>query len=439
MTKFEYLKLCVQNRHILETAKWYFHIIGIPLPQTQELAQMEPLTPYPQPDGMYVVMQDEASGNKVLTKLTDAQPNQPVFHIRELIDVDHTWLPTISGSFQTKLGNLLINAVALYPSVKGKIPYMNDPINSVKVIEAKVAKLLKSDDEATDSDISISEYEELFNRLWFFSEFASLFNVAATARMITAAPGTKELRQKLLEENKGKLSDPAVVANIAAQLDAHDKAYLKEDEVAQAGLSRKENTARKKLHQMYGETNDFTSKLGSDPITGSMDEGLDTDPKNLAKYINDLRYASYSRGDSTKLAGYTYKILQRSLSGLSIVDEDCGTQRGFTRLITNANLKKTFGRYVKVSPTDKQWTLIEDVQQAEKYLGKTLVFRSALYCKSEGSTRCYRCLGETFKGSAAAMTNLAASISSEFMTLFLKRMHTSGFGLTTIERKDLIT
>jgi hypothetical protein len=37
------------------------------------------------------------------------------------------------------------------------------------------------------------------------------------------------------------------------------------------------------------------------------------------------------------------------------------------------------------------------------------------------------------------MTNLAASMSAEFMTLFLKRMHTSGFSLTTLEKKDLIT
>ncbi len=170
-----------------------------------------------------------------------------------------------------------------------------------------------------------------------------------------------------------------------------------------------------------------------------MDEGLSTSDKDLPKYINDLRYASYSRGSSTQLSGYTYKILQRSIAGITVVDEDCGTRQGFTRLITERNHSKLLSRYVKMSEQDKDWILVDSADQSKSYLGKRLVVRSPMRCLSPVPTLCYRCLGESFKGSASAMTNLAAAMSGEFMTLFLKRMHTSGFNLTTLEKKDLVT
>ena len=422
----------------MEYKPWYTYMLAILTPATHDWKTLEVLTPYPQADGMYFVDALEGSEDRQLVKLTDTQPGQPVFHIQEPVAVDHSWLPSISGSFTTKLGNLVINTVALYPALQGKLPYQDGPI-SIKALEAVLAKRMVNEEDAKEGDITVTHYLDCMDRIWFFTQLASLINVASTAKLITRAPGTKELRKKLLAQHQGELSDPAVVATIVAELDKHDKAYLAGDPVVSKGLSKKENTARKKLHQMYGETNDFDSGMGSDPITGSMDEGLDTNPKDLAKYVNDLRYASYSRGHSTQLAGYTYKVLQRSISGVAIVDTDCGTQRGYTRLITERNAGKLLSRFVKLKPTDKDWTLVEDAAQANSYLGKNLVTRSAMYCKSPGNTLCYHCLGETFKGSSAAMTNLAAAMSAEFMTLFLKRMHTSGFTLTTIEKKDLFT
>ena len=438
MTKLEYLKRCVQALTPMEYKPWYTYMLAIPVPASHDWKSLDALTPYPQPDGMYFVDAVEGSEDRQLVKISDTVPGKPVFQIQELIPVDHSWLPSISGSFTTKLGNLIVNTVALYPSMQARVVYMDGPI-SVKALEAMLAKRMVDEEDAKDGDITVTQYLDCMDRLWFFTQLANLINVATTAKLITRAPGTKELRKKLLAEHKGELSDPAVVAGIVAQLDKHDKAYLEGDIVVSKGLSKKENTARKKLHQMYGETNDFDAGIGSDPILGSMDEGLDTNPKDLAKYINDLRYASYSRGHSTQLAGYTYKVLQRSISGVDIVDTDCGTQKGYSRLITERNVNKLLSRFVKPNPNDKAWTLVEDADQAKSYLGKTLVTRSALYCKSAGNTLCYRCLGETFKGSSAAMTNLAASMSAEFMTLFLKRMHTSGFSLTTIEKKDLFT
>lgn len=438
MLKVDYLKRCVTAVSPLENHDWYVYMLGIPLPTTQDWQTLPPLTPYCQNDGMYYVDQDPQSQAPVLTKIVDAKPGQPVFHIQELIDVDNSWLPTIAGQFKTKLGNLLINTVALYPSIGATLPYQDGPIQ-IKTLESKFGKLMVDDDAPAEGYLTVSQINDCMDRLWFFAQLSNLINIAVTPKLISRAPGTKELRKKLLKENEDKLTDPAVVASIAKQLEEHDRSYLAGDPVAEKGLSKKGSTARRKLHQMYGETNDFDASLTSDPIKGSMDEGLDHNEKDLAKYINDLRYASYSRGHSTQLAGYTYKILQRSISGIDVVDTPCSTQKGYPRLITERNTQKSVGRYFKPNPTDKQWSLMESSEQAGKYLGKVLTFRSAMYCTSGGNTICYACLGESFKGSGSAMTTLASSISSEFMTLFLKRMHTSGFGLTKIEKKDLVT
>jgi hypothetical protein len=48
-------------------------------------------------------------------------------------------------------------------------------------------------------------------------------------------------------------------------------------------------------------------------------------------------------------------------------------------------------------------------------------------------------MGESYKGSKNAMNNLAADFSGTLMGMFLKRMHTSGFSMTVIDNKDLVT
>ena len=62
-----------------------------------------------------------------------------------------------------------------------------------------------------------------------------------------------------------------------------------------------------------------------------------------------------------------------------------------------------------------------------------------MYCQSKNNTICYKCLGENYKGVKNAINNIAATFSGELLRLFLKRMHTSGFSLVTVETQDLIT
>lgn len=426
-TKEQFLKECIHKQYPLEDKRWYLALLAILLPTDK--APTDKYIPTRKPTGL-VYLDEEG----VEQSITDAKPQQPLYRPTDRLTIDASWLPYVQGSIETTVGRLLLNAAAFYPSLGGRIGYVNKPMTP-KSIEASIAALMKNEDEIKnpDKEISVPQYVDCMDRVWFFTKLSSIVTVAATPKTVLPAPGVDQLRNKLLKENEGKLSNPVVVATIADALDAHDKEYLKDDPAAAHILGKKGKTARKKLYQMYGETNDFAGGLGSDPITSTMQQGVDTSEAVLPKYMNDLRMASYSRGHSTQLSGYSYKILQRSLSGLEIAQEPCSVQKGLERVVTNPN--KLINRYIRAG---SKWSLVSNQEEAGTYLGKAIMVRSPMYCTAGNNSICYACLGENYKGAKNAINNIAAGFSGELMTLFLKRMHTSGFSLTDIHMKDLV-
>lgn len=429
ITKEQYLKECVKSRTPLEDKRWYIGVLSILLPNSNPITEPYILTR--RTNGLFFKRPDEQEE----IGISDFKPNEALYRPNDKITIDASWLPHVQNEVETTVGRLIVNAAAIYPAVGARIGYINKPIK-IQQLENIISDLMKNEDDIKnpDKDISVSQYIDCMDRLWFFTKVSTMVSVAATPKTVLPPPGIDQLRDKLLKEYDGKLSDPVVVATIADTLSKHDQDFLRDDPAAPFILGKKGQTARKKLYQMYGETNDFGAGLGSDPIVSTMQQGVDTSETVLPKYINDLRFASYSRGHSTQLSGYSYKILQRSLSGLEIAQEPCSTQRGFSRLINQPD--KLVNRYVR---SNGKWVLVADSQQAGSYMGKMIEVRSPMYCTKEGNSICYACLGENYKGSKNAINNIAAGFSGELMTLFLKRMHTSGFSLTDIHMDDLVT
>ena len=441
-TKLDYLKRCILALHPLEDKNWYISSLGIPLPSKDHLPlkDLPILTLIRTQDSLvyvdHVSTDDPAHPTEAkLVPIVDWKKGQPLFYSTDHVIVDNTWLSSVSGSLETTVGCLMVNAVALNKTLGSRFPYVNGHI-TVSSLESAMGPNIKDPEEFKPNtrDISITEYLECKDRLWFFTKMSPIVTSASSRKMITPAPGTDELRKKLLKEAEGKLADPVTVAGIMQTLDKHDKAYLAGDRTSDIMSDGKATTARKKINLMYGETNDFVTSLTSEPITTPMSEGINVSPDTLYKYMNDLRLASYSRGNSTQLAGYTYKILQRSLSGVEITDTPCKTTKGLIRTIDDP--RKLHGRYARLS---NKWTLIATLEEAATYKGKKVEVRSPMECRAEGFTVCADCMGSTFRGMKNAMNNIAAGFSGELMSLFLKRMHTSGFKLTDIDVLDLIT
>lgn len=433
--KLSYLKACFQALKPLEQKSWYVNVFAIPIgKEVTDFSKYNHLDIVATNTGLVVVL-DSPTG-KVAEAIDDYKKGQPLFNMTDMISVDSSWIGSITKPAEKRLGGLLINRVVLYPVVQNKLPYMDAPITEKK-IETLFANVMieKKESKNPEKDILISDYVEAMDRLWFFTGISNLIVMASSYKTVTATPGSKELAAKLIEENKDNLGDPVVVANIMNKLsDLHDK-DLEGDPVAARMFDKKALTARKKQHLMYGETNDFVTTLKSQPITSTMAQGIDTSEEIFPRYMNDLRYASYSRGHSTQLSGYSYKILQRSIAGLEVTDKVCNTKRGLMRLIEKPD--KLVGRYIL---KNGKWELVNSTQEAGVYLGKTISVRSPAYCQTENENEiCYACLGEMYKGQKNAMNNLAADFSGELMNLFLKRMHTSGFGITKIDDVDLFT
>lgn len=433
--KLSYLKACFQALAPMEKKAWYVNVFAIPIgKEVTDLSSYDNLDLVATNTGLMFVSVSETG--KTLVPISDYKKGQPLFTMEDMIPVDGTWISTIKTAGEKRLGGLLINRVAIYPVVREKLPYIDTPITEHKIetlFSDRMIERVESKDP--EKDVLISDYVDTMDRLWFFTGIANLITMASSYKTIAAPPGARELADKLVAENKDKLGDPVVVADIMSKLtDLHNK-ELEDDPVAKRMFDKKAITARKKLYLMYGETNDFVASLKSQPVTSTMSQGIDTSEEVFPRYMNDLRYASYSRGHSTQLSGYSYKILQRSLAGLEVTDTPCTTKVGLTRLISKAD--KVVGRYVA---KDGKWKLVENLNEAGTYLGKVVTVRSPAYCNTTNSNEvCYACLGEMYKGQKNAMNNLAADFSGELMNLFLKRMHTSGFGLTKIDDVDLFT
>ena len=435
MDKLSYLKACFQALTPMEKKAWYVNVFAIPLAkEVTDFSSYDHLDLVNLPTGMVTVL-NTAEG-KMTEPITDYKKNEPLFTMEDMIKVDSEWISTIKSPTEKRLGGLLINRVVLIPVVKEKLPYLDVPITENKIESMFADKMIeKEESKNPEKDILISDYVDAMDRLWFFTSIANLITMASSYKTISAPPGAHALAKQLIEENMDQLNDPVVVANVLGKLtELHDK-ELEDDPVAKRMFDKKALTARKKLHLMYGETNDFVASLQSKPVLSTMDQGVDTSEEVFPKYMNDLRYASYSRGHSTQLSGYSYKILQRSIAGLEVTDTPCNTKKGLFRFIAKAD--KLVGRYIA---KDGKWTLVENVNDAGAYLGKVVNVRSSNYCATPNENEvCYMCLGEMYKGQKNAMNNLAADFSGELMNLFLKRMHTSGFSVTKIDEADLFT
>lgn len=435
ITKLEFLKHCLKYKVGVTQKRWYVTAFTIPLLKETDLADYHEGDIAVKADGLYAVLQkedDEAVGLEFV-KLSDYKPKEPLYRWTDEVTVDSDWLDNIQKEEVTSIGILILNAVAFAYPVGKKIPFLNKRGMKPSTIEHAIAIRLANTDEAVDGSISMAEAIQCIDGMNFLEFVGTFTNTAATPKSITAPKGARELKEKLFRENKDKLGDSVEVTKIANQLQAFDKEYLKDDPAAQAYFTGKATASRTKLHYFGGQGLDF--KEGSNNlITKSLGEGIETNQSEFPKWMNDSRYASFSRGGKTAQGGYTYKILQRSLSSIVIVGTPCGTKKGHKRLIEKGDLTKYVNRYYKKG---EGWVLFKSVEEVVPFEGKVLEIRSPIYCIEPGNNICYACLSEHYKHSRDGVTNISAAISSIILNTALKLMHNSAMGAATIELSDL--
>ena len=433
MNKFEYFKLACKEK-LFEQRRWVFSAFTVQQEGPQEWMK----DPYfgrivQTPSGSFFVNQQ-----KELEPLENTLASKPVFHLMEGIALDKKEFDNVNEPMTVSLGNLIFNLCAIIPAFGDKVPFVRGNIEISK-LEGHIAKRLKSTPKPGEKRepefLYVDEYLRFCDSFSYLTEFTQICTVALTPKAITQAPGTIELRNKLVKEHEGHLDDPLVVAKIEAELLKHDAEYLKGDPSESFLITKKSRgTARKKLFLDYGADAGLTKTFKVDMIQKSLSEGWDV--SKMPTMINALRAGSFDRGAETQLGGEAVKWLYRASSNVNILDKDCGSRLGLAITVDEHNKKKLIDMRII---TESSSRVIKNEEEASTYLGKRLMIRSPMYCKLEKTDYCRYCVGEKLGANPNSGATAISKLGSTFLALSLSSFHAKAVNLVSGKLDEMLS
>lgn len=431
MKRNEYLRLALQLNLFAKKA-WIVTAFSI--------TRDNPGAPYPgklipQPWG-YSFITSEGTEEKI----EDIKAGEVMFRFKDRLTIDSTWATNVKEPTETSIGNLLFNAICILSSFGSKYPYITGKI-TVSAIEESVAKLLQDtpvDESKRSSTLYyVDEYIKFVDSLQYLSTLTQLTTISATRKAITAPTGIKEFKAKLIEKYGDKLSDPVVLAQFEKELMAFDDEYMKGDPSDGTFVAGKiKHTARKKMFLSMGAELQFSNSQTVTPITRSLQEGWPTDPVSFTASLNGLRVGSFSRGAETVKGGVSAKYLLRAANNFKIVDTDCGTKLGISRLYNKDNIAQIQGRYLILG---NKVQFVENIAEANNYLNQTLTLRTPMFCKLEGDNICKVCAGIRLAQYPTGLTIPLTEVSAIILNASLKLMHTSSTTTAKMNIADSLT
>lgn len=431
MYKAEFFKLAMQNGAFKKRA-WTISCFSV----ISEEMNAWKKNPYPYrvvqtPTAVFFVNPDD---NYQLTKLDECKPNEPPFTFLHGLELHAGDFPNVKKTIITTYGNVFFNCCCIVHAFDDKLDFFEGRV-SVSQVENAIVDRLVSNDITDPKFITVNEYLKFVNAVMFLTNFTQLCVWAATAKSMTPPPGLKQFKAELLEKFKGKLTDPAIIAQIDAELVKFDAEYLKGDPSENFLISKKSRqVVRKKLFLMAGAEAGLTDGVAVDLIQNSLVEGWEI--SKFAQMNNTLRAGSYNRGAQTELGGVSVKTLLRASSNITATIEDCGSIMGRKQFVQDDNFK----RLVNLSiVTDTGPLLITSAEEAGKYLGKTVIVRSPMFCKLSKTDYCLTCVGKRLARNPMAISMAVSAYGSVFLNLFMKKMHGTTLSLAKYDYKSSIT
>ena len=370
-------------------------------------------------DGHYYFMDPEQDG---AVEMLEADPEKPPFSFGEKITLESREIPNVPEKTETTYGNLLFNYATLVHAFGDKIDFVTGRVN-IKDIEKKIEPILVDDppegQPVAKDTISVGEFRRFANAVFFLTGLTQLCVPSASKKTMSVSPEVLKRRDELLEQHKDQLHDPAVVAKIEQELVAMDKKWFEGDEAEGFYIKDKSfDVVRKKSHIMYGLEEGFHDETGERHfIPTSLEEGWDTD--KMPAMINSLREGTYSRGTLTALGGESVKFFNRVFQNVTIEGEDCGATMGMGWTVTPRNHKQFEGFYLVTGGKPK---LIE-VGETNSLVGKDIVVRSPMFCKTPGTSYCETCMGTQNAQYPKGLGAAASEVGSQFMGMFMAAMH----------------
>lgn len=414
MNKVEYLKLAITDPdNVAYRHDWMFSVLAVTRMEKSDKPYKFQLFctsngyEYFTPEGTYEVIDGIAS---------KGMPTEALFTIFEKIPVDNSWTSNIASPCEISIGNIIGNKILIHYPFGNKIPCPTGPI-TIDEIEKKVGAKLKD-----TPSIGESRSEEFFyvDELLKFNEalqtlksLASLISYAATPKNLVAPTGIDAFKATLNKEFAGRdMDDPLTFAEYENRLKDFDKEYMKDDPtMGKFTAGRAMGISRKKMFLTVGADQlKFNDAKRTVAVMNSLREGWPTKPREFVAMCNSARVGSYARGAETVNGGVAAKILSRAGSNYTLVDTDCKSSIGVTRLYGKNNINKLIGVSV-ITGSGKTELVLED--QKGKYLGAYTTTRSPFGCKLKGENICRVCIGEKlfrFKNGASIFLMETSSI-----------------------------
>lgn len=419
VSKQEYFQYSLRNG-LLNKKQWYYCTMTIPLHTKNEYFEIK--------DNRYYVYMN---GKKEEVK--NANPKEPLFDELEPITLFNADLPNIEHSVDTTIGKAIYNYLCFVYPFKDKIPYKNDSKIKPDKIEKELANLLSKD------KITVKELHDFGNACSLLQTLFAVVTISATKKTMTAPPGIKEFKKKLMEEfnkkyGKNWVKDPVRAIEFQNALIAYDDEYLKDDPSNGKMLSGKAKGARGKMYLAFGQ--DVGLKEDgelSELIPDSLDDGYPMEKKHLTTLYNSNRAGSFARGNETKDGGVAAKNGLRATTTVIIDGEDCNASFFKNTMITKENLPSLAGRYYY---KDNKLNMIDD---NDKFLiGKEVKMRSPLYCNSAQKIYCTTCCGNRMRGRRNGIVGLMSEGTGKILNNSMKMMHKTERTLVNIDIRKYI-
>lgn len=323
-------------------------------------------------------------------------------------------------------GTLLVNYMLLIYPFQGKIPLMEGKIK-IKAIEKIIEKRL-SDQTDDPNALTVEEYNRYRKATGLLDGLTQLSVPSATEKTMTHHPDTEKRKQELLEQYKGRLDDPTVVATIQEELKKLDQEHLAGDDAEGFYIKDKFlDVARMKGHLMMGREEAFGDADNAEVLTNSLAEGIDV--SKMPAMVNSLREGSYDRGSQTQLGGVATKSILRALQNASIEEDDCKSELGFTMTPTTDTQDQFIGLYAFSGTGTEVYEVTED--NVQQLVDKPTAFRSPFFCRTAKSGFCKTCIGRRYEDSPDSLASAGANVGSTFMNIFMKSFH--GKALSTVK------
>lgn len=323
------------------------------------------------------------------------------------------------NSFNTTVGLWVYNKLVMEPTVIDICGYIDYTLSKKAYgkINNKIAYAILED------RLDIEKYKTFINYNEFLMPFVSILSPNDTRELINLSSKLETTRNRLIKENKEKISNGDVVAVGKMEKDLINKTMevLDGDPSLDSYLSGARGNIDNHLKNTY-----MMKGAMKDPISGKFNiatsnyaDGISSEEYHL--FANSMAEGSYARGNKTQIGGYIEKLFVAAFQHIKIGPKgsDCGTKHTL-RIKLDTPEDWLYSYIVEGNKLVELTSLNMD-----SYRGKYVNIRYSSLCKSKKYI-CEACAGTLFRRLNITNIGLALpAIPSKIKNLAMKSFHDS--------------